>query len=415
MKVLLLNQAFYPDVVSTAQHLADVAAGLAAKGHQVTVLSSRRAYNNPHTLFAKRQLWRSVRILRLKGTGLGKRAKWQRALDFGSFAALCGLRALFLARQDVVVALSSPPLVSVLGLLLAKLWHARLIYWVMDLNPDEAVAAGWLQTGSLPTRLLDWASRLSLRKADRVIVLDRFMFARICEKGLSPQRVSILAPWSHDDHVRFDLEGRRRFRKRHRLAGKFVVMYSGNHSPCHSLDTLTAAAERFAGDKDIVFCFVGGGSEFEKVCSLADAAFGGSNPSRPSGTQARILCLPYQPLEQLSDSLSAADLHIVVLGDRFVGLVHPCKIYNVLRIGAPVIYIGPCPSSVTDALASADGSVLSASLRHGDVEGLVHELERIRGASAAGQPCRHFKKASEFAQATQVGAFIALLEKFGST
>lgn len=415
MRVLLLNQAFFPDVVSTAQHLADLASALAARGHQVTVLASRRAYNNPQKLFPKRELWKKVRILRLKGSGCGKGAKWRRTLDFASFAGLCWARALFLPRQDVVVALSSPPLVSLPGLFLARLWRGRLVYWVMDLNPDEAVAAGWFQAGSLPARLLDWASRLSLRKADKVIVLDRFMLARICEKGIAPQRVSILAPWSHDDQVRFDFQGRVRFRKRHCLEGKFVVMYSGNHSPCHSLATLTDAAERFAPDDRIVFCFVGGGSEFDKISGLSAETLGCSNRSRPSGPAPRIVCLPYQPLEELSGSLSAADLHVVVLGNAFVGLVHPCKIYNVLRVGAPVIYIGPCPSSVTDILASTDTSALSASVRHGDVDGLVREIERIRRASPGGRVPRRLGGASEFAQARQVGVFIALLEAFERT
>ena len=54
-----------------------------------------------------------------------------------------------------------------------------------------------------------------------------------------------------------------------------------------------------------------------------------------------ILCLPYQPLADLSASLSAADLHVVVMGDPLVGIVHTCKIYNIMCIGAPVLYIGP--------------------------------------------------------------------------
>src|SRR2546421_8015410 len=45
----------------------------------------------------------------------------------------------------------------------------------------------------------------------------------------------------------------RSFRAEHGLTGKFVVMYSGNHSPCHPLDTLLAAAERLKGRGDIAF------------------------------------------------------------------------------------------------------------------------------------------------------------------
>ena len=68
-----------------------------------------------------------------------------------------------------------------------------------------------------------------------------------------------------------------------------------------------------------------------------------------------VKCLPYQPLSELSSSLSAADLHVVVMGDEFVGIVHPCKVYNILAVGAPVLYIGPEPSHVTDIASQQQG------------------------------------------------------------
>jgi hypothetical protein len=82
-------------------------------------------------------------------------------------------------------------------------------------------------------------------------------------------------------------------------------------------------------------------------------------------------CLPYQPLNELSNSLSAADLHVVVMGEEFVGIVHPCKVYNILSIGAPVLYIGPDPSHVTD-IASQHGQFFMS--RHGDVETVVKAI-----------------------------------------
>jgi len=58
----------------------------------------------------------------------------------------------------------------------------------------------------------------------------------------------------------------------------------------------------------------------------ARATLGGSRK------RANVLCLPYQPLNQLAASLSAADAHAVVMGEAMLGLVHPCKIYNILAV-----------------------------------------------------------------------------------
>src|SRR2546430_17059891 len=89
MKILLLNQAFHPDVVSTRQHLAELALALAERGHAVTVVTSRRAYDNPTVRFAGRERWNGIEIIRVGSTGFGKGAKWKRASDSARFQP-CG-------------------------------------------------------------------------------------------------------------------------------------------------------------------------------------------------------------------------------------------------------------------------------------------------------------------------------------
>ena len=360
MKVLLLNQCFYPDVASTAQHLADLAVELSSRGHQVTVVASDRGYDNAEVRFQRRENWKGVKIIRVSSLALGKSSKLRRALTFASFLVVCALRLLFLPRFDVVIALTSPPLISVLGSFFTALKGGRFIFWVMDLNPDEAVAAGWLQKKSTTARILFRLLRYSLRHAERIIVLDRFMKQRIVEKGIAENRIAIIPPWSHTDAVTFDAEGREDFRAAHGLTEKFVVMYSGNHSPCHPLDTLLEAARNLTSRQDVAFCFVGGGSEYEKVKAYAEA-----NQLR------NILCLPYQPLDQLASSLSAADLHAVVMGDAFTGIVHPCKIYNILEIGSPVLYVGPPAGHIVDVIGKLADHELVCNVRHGDVAALT--------------------------------------------
>lgn len=269
---------------------------------------------------------------------------------------MCALRLLVLKRFDVVVALTSPPLISFLAALFVKLKGGSFCFWVMDLNPDEAIAAGWLNATSTTASLLQRMLNYSLQHAARTFVLDRFMKERVVAKGFDPARVAILPPWSHDDAVSYSETGREAFRQNHGLARKFVVMYSGNHSPCHPLDTLLEAARSLTWRSEVAFCFVGGGSEQVKVRAFA-SQHGLSN----------VQCLPYQSLTELSDSLSAADLHVVVMGDAFVGIVHPCKVYNILSVGAPALYIGPEPSHVTDIAAQHGKFFLT---RHGDVEGV---------------------------------------------
>jgi colanic acid biosynthesis glycosyl transferase WcaI len=348
-------------VVSTAQHLTDLAIALTARGHEVTVIASDRGYDDPTKRFKRRERWNGIEIIRIPSLSLGKNNRWRRAFNFGSFLLVCSLRLLTLRRFDVVVALTSPPLISFLGALFVKIKGGSFCFWVMDLNPDEAIAAGWLGENSLTTGLFKRMLNYSFKAATRTVVLDRFMKDRVVAKGFDPDRIAIVPPWSHDDHVQYSAAGREEFRRKHGLSDKFVVMYSGNHSPCHPLDTLLDAARAFNNRSEIVFCFIGGGSEQVKV----------RQQSLPN-----VKCLPYQPLAELSASLSAADLHVVVMGDEFVGIVHPCKIYNIMSIGAPTLYIGPIPSHVTDIASQQRARFFITS--HGDVERVTAAILEAR-------------------------------------
>jgi len=388
MRVLLLNQCFHPDHVATAQHLADFAQGLVEAGCEVTAVASSRGYDDPARRFPVRETWHGIDIHRIWTPGLGKTAKWRRLVDFGCFWLNASRILLLLPRHDVTVCLTSPPLISTLGTVVAKLKGGAVVPWVMDLNPDEAVAAGWLKQGGLAERTLTLIQNWSFRQASRIIALDRFMADRLIAKGVQPEIIHTDAPWSHDQTVRFDPPARKAFRAKHGLNGKFIVMYSGNHSPCHPLDTVLAAAEALKGEAHIHFLFVGGGSEFKKVQSF-----------QKEKDLSNISTLPYQPMEELSGSLSSADLHLVVMGEPFVGLVHPCKIYNILSLGIPLLFVGPEQSHGGDLARRLGDPSYARLAQHGDVERVVAEVrEAARRGPQPPNPAAQ-TLASEFSHA----------------
>jgi colanic acid biosynthesis glycosyl transferase WcaI len=400
MRILLLNQCFHPDHVSTAQHLTDLAVALSDAGHQVTAVSASRGYDNPEIRYPVREMWRGIDIRRIWTPGLGKKAKWRRLVDFAIFWANAQRILFFLPRQDVTVCLTSPPLISTLGTVVAKLKGGAVVPWVMDLNPDEAVAAGWLKAGGIVERTLTFIQNWSFRRASRIIALDRFMAERLKAKGVSAEVIHTDAPWSHDQAIQYDVAARDTFRAEHGLTGKFVVMYSGNHSPCHPLDAVLAAAAEMQCDERLQFLFVGGGSEFKKVQVFAkEKALG------------NITCLPYQPLAKLSGSLSAADLHLVMMGDPFVGIVHPCKIYNILTLGIPFLFIGPDQSHGSDLARRLNDPAHGRVARNGDTPEIMRQ---IHAAMAQGpQPVNAAAKAlgAEFSHALLCPRLVRVIEQ----
>ncbi len=408
MKVLLLNQCFWPDVVATAQQLTDLAAGLVERGHDVTIVCGDRGYDDQQLRFPRRERCNGVDVIRVRSIRANKNSRFRRAANFASFSIACAFRLAVLPHQDVVVALTSPPLISWLASWFTRLKGGRMIFWVMDLNPDEAIAAGWLRHGSLTAKLLGALLHTSMRRAAKIVALDRFAKERIVAKGISDEKIEVIPPWAHDDAVRFDVAGREAFRRTHNLADKFVVMYAGNHSPCHPLDTLMAAALELGPREDIVFCFAGGGSEQKRVSDFAR-----------DNQLKNVLCLPYQPIEKLSALLSAADLHVVVMGEEFVGIVHPSKIYNLLTIGSSLIYIGPRQSHMGDIIARINESERAFHADHGDVDSVarfilgsadehraINPLATANGSVAA-------SLAREFSKSVLLPRFVAHVEALG--
>jgi len=68
----------------------------------------------------------------------------------------------------------------------------------------------------------------------------------------------------------------------------------------------------------------------------------------------------------------------VVMGNAFVGLVHPCKIYNLLAVGAPILYLGPRPSHLTEILDQVGPPHCWTAAGHGEVDRVVRSVAWAR-------------------------------------
>jgi colanic acid biosynthesis glycosyl transferase WcaI len=242
-----------------------------------------------------------------------------------------------------------------------------MAYWAMDLNPDQLLAMKKIQPGSIPARTLESVNRVILQNSTLVIALDRFMADRLYPRGRLDDKLVVIPPWPHEKVAEPLAHAGNPFRAQHNLNGKFVVMYSGNHSPSNPLTTVLEAAVRLKDDPDVRFLFVGGGigkKEVEEYVAKHDLK--------------NVISLPYQPLSGLRQSLSAGDVHVVSMGDNMVGIIHPCKVYGAMAVGRPVLYVGPKPSHIADLL---DRENFGRHVAHGDVDACVDAIKSLQAAS----------------------------------
>ena len=357
---LFITWVYVPDPASTGQHMAGAAEELVRRGHRVVVLTSARGYDNPQDRYPKRETRNGVEIRRLPFASFGKGSLAIRAIGGLVFLFQAIVLGLFMRGLHTLVISTSPPFSALAGVVIGFVRQVQVQYWIMDLNPDQAVAMGKARPGSLFVRAFNLLNRRVLKRAQNVVVLDRFMRDRVVAKLPEvASRLVVLPPWPHEEVETPLPHEANPFREQHALQNKFVIMYSGNHSPANPLTTLIAAAEQLQDDAGLEFVFVGGGIGKREV---------------EVSTSRNIRSLPYQPIERLRESLSAADVHVVAIGNEVVGMVHPCKVYGAMAVARPILLFGPHENHVADILREEG---IGWHLAHGDVAGTVAIIRQM--------------------------------------
>jgi hypothetical protein len=115
-------------------------------------------------------------------------------------------------------------------------------------------------------------------------------------------------------------------------------------------------------------------------------------------------------MDRLAGTLSAADLHLVVMGNPFVGTVHPCKIYNILRVGSPLLYIGPQPSHISEILEALNGELPCGWANHGEVDRVIKHIVAVQQRRISSGDRRTAPLAEKFSKETLLPRMAAALE-----
>lgn len=336
-KIIIVNRYFHPDLSATSQMASGLAFSLAESGLPVCILTSRLAYEDPQARLPKQETISGVDIHRIWTTRFGRMNLAGRAIDYMSFyvSAFIALLAL-VHRNDIVIAKTDPPLISVIAWITTRIKRARLVNWLQDLFPEVAVALGVLTWKPLITPLL-WLRNMSLRGAVMNVAIGQVMHRRLIELGIKPEAATVIQNWADGELIKPVAPDDNSLRRAWDLQDKLVVGYSGNMGRAHDFDTIIKAMTRLENSNDIVFLFIGGGAGKQKL----ERAF-----QEHGITNYRFM--PYQDQQNLAESLSVADIHLVSLLPRLEGLIVPSKIYGIAAAGRPVIFLGAPDGEISE-------------------------------------------------------------------
>ena len=384
VRVFFVNRYFYPDHSATSQMLSDLAFGLAARGHSITIVTSRLAYDDPKARLPGRETVRGVEIIRVATTGFGRAGLVGRAVDYVTFyLAAVWLLLRRVRRGDVVVAKTDPPLLSIVTTPVARLRGAHSVNWLQDVYPEVAMALGMAGGGlsrlpfSALRRLRDWA----LRTASLNVAIGERMAAELRRLGAAPDKILVVPNWADGRLIRPVAPDDNELGRAWGLADKFVVGYSGNLGRAHDAETILAAITLTEKSRAIVaagsasstlapaptpsrqaieWLFVGGGAQLSTLKARIDQR-GDRN----------VRFEPYQPRGRLSESLSVPDVHLITLRPGLEGLIVPSKYYGIAAAGRPAIFIGDPDGEIGRILsathtglvvAEGDGAALARAI-----------------------------------------------------
>lgn len=361
-RIVFLNRCYWPDSEATGQLLTDLCQHL-ADDFEVHVVCGQPNSPLKGSAYLEKgvEVRERVTMHRLSHTRFPKSSRIGRALNLVTFYLSAWW---YLLRNnlhaDVVVSETDPFMLPHLGASFAKRSGAKHVCYLQDIYPDVAEAIDKVPRGLRWTPLI---IRSLLRKvyqnADQVIVLGSCMKQRLQDSpwNVPSDRIGVIPNWADCESITPVDPANNDFRETHGLTDRFVVMHSGNMGLTQRLDVMVDATAHPAWPENATLLLVGGGASKDRLQQqVADLG--------PEAT-ARVRFMDYQPREQLGQSLSAADLHVVSMHEKITGCLCPSKLYGILAAGRPLLAIA---SDGTDLCQTVQHHHLGWTCAPGNVE-----------------------------------------------
>jgi colanic acid biosynthesis glycosyl transferase WcaI len=336
MRILIYGINFAPELTGIGKYSGEMAAWLAARGHDVRVIAAPPYYPDWRVADGysswkyRREFCRfdgqsGVRVQRCPVWVPREPSGKKRLIHLVSFALSSIPAALAHARWRPDVVMSVEPTLAVVptALMLARFSGARSWLHIQDFEVDAAFDMGLLGAGWLKKRAMR-GERALLSRFDRVSTISDRMMDRLVEKGVGDEAKVLFPNWV-DTHAIRPLDWPSGFRRELRLAqDAVVVLYSGNLGEKQGLEVLVQAAERSVSQKDVIWILAGAGSARARLESMSS---GLSN----------VRWLPLQPVERLNELLNLADIHVLPQRADAADLVMPSKLTGMLASGRATV------------------------------------------------------------------------------
>jgi glycosyltransferase involved in cell wall biosynthesis len=354
LRLRILVQLFYPELISTGQTMTELGEALQAEGVSVSVYCGYPTLLDRQRV-PKRLLHAGIVVQRLWGTRFPKLNFWGKLINHLTFSMSVIWHLLIDREKSPILVTTNPPILPVLCAAICVVRRRPYLYLVFDVYPESAIKAGLLSSSGFVTRVWKHLQTFALSHAERVIVIGRCMETLIAPYMRDRSRLVHIPVWADDQGICRE-SAISPFPWSH--IGKIVVGYSGNMARFHDIETMLAAADSLKNDTRFVFVFVGDGYKRGLVLEAASRL-------------PNVVLAGYVAREKLGDLLASFSIGVVSLLPGHEGLSVPSKTYGLLAAGCPVLGVLPAASEIALMLQESGAGVVIAP---GDTEAFVAAL-----------------------------------------
>lgn len=327
MRLKLISEFFYPYQTSTQKILTELAEDLVEQGLDVSVLTTKNAYREEKQTLKKYEVYKGIKIKRIAASSFSRDSFIGRILNYLTFTTGILFNLLFKNDYDKILFVSNPPLVPFIGYLVNKLRRKPYVYLVHDVYPDVAIKLGVIKPQSLIAKMMNFMNNKIYQNAEKIIVLGEDMKKVIVKKGISPDKIVIITNWA-DSTKNYPVNVSDDFYKKYQLNNKFNILYTGNISKVHAIDSVLELARRLKGHSDIQFMIVGDGNRKQYIEEV-----------KRSENLDNISLANYMFGEEYNTLLNCANIFITTLQDGIEGLGVPSKTYTYMSVHKPLLAV----------------------------------------------------------------------------
>jgi glycosyltransferase involved in cell wall biosynthesis len=367
MNVLLVSDAYPPEVRSAAHVMHELGEELTARGHRVSVLATFPQYNvadpdgGPRGIYRK-ETFDGIDVHRCYSFPIHNVGPVVRGIGHLQLSAAYALQGLLARRPDAIICYSPPLLLGLSSWFLSRWRRALFVLNVQDLFPQNAIDLGILRNPSLIAAFEGIEKRL-YRVAHAITTHSPSNREAVLRRGVPPEKVRVVYNWV-DTELHRPGQRENEWRSKFGLGQKFVVLFAGVLGHAQDLEVILQAAALVGDDPEILFLVVGDGAA-RKHLEREIAVRRLSNVRREN----------FVRREEYPRLVAACDVGLVTLKAQMRTPVVPSKIQAIMACGRPIAATLNLESDGHQIIGDAACGV---SLPAGDSAGLALAVRRLK-------------------------------------